>query len=401
MLSVAEALARILDACPILPAEQIALAEGRERVLAEDLVARRTQPPQAISAMDGYAARSTDLAALPARLRIVETIPAGRAPQCAIRPGEAARIFTGAFLPDGADLVVIQENCERDAKGGEVVVTTGDRRPGQHIRKAGLDFKAGEIVIPAGTRLSPVHLALAAAMDRPWLMVRRQPRIALLATGDELVYPGEPSGPAQIVASNGIGLAALIAEAGGQAIDLGIAGDDAAAIGAAIDRAQGCDLLVTMGGASVGEFDLVQSVMRTKGFALDFWKIAMRPGKPVLFGRRGDMPLLGLPGNPVSALVTAILFLKPVLGKMSGIADPAPRLIRVRLAEALKANDQREDYLRSRLAPGTDGLPLVTPFSVQDSAMVSALARADALVIRPPFAPAASAGDLVPIVLLD
>jgi len=399
MLSVAEATERILRAFSPLPGETVALDAALGRVLCEPVISRVTQPPAAVSAMDGYAVRAGDVAALPARLAVVMSIAAGAAPTRAVGPGEAARIFTGAPLPQGTDTIVIQENCARE--GDFVIVREGSANPGQHVRAAGLDFKTGEIGLPAGHRLTARDIALAAAMNWPMLDVHRRPRIAILSTGDELVPPGATPGPAQIVASNGIGLAAFVTACGAEPLHLGIAPDNRADLGRAIDGALGCDLLITSGGASVGEHDLVQEVLAAKGMELDFWKIAMRPGKPLLFGSLGEMRILGLPGNPVSAQVTAALFVRPSIERMSGLPTKGSMTRTVRLGADLKANDQRQDYLRAKLGTGPDGESVATPYSKQDSAMLSLIARADALIVRPPFAPPARAGDKAEIVPLE
>jgi molybdopterin molybdotransferase len=398
MLSVAEAQARILAQFTSLVGEIVGIDRAIGRVLAEPVTARLSQPPAAVSAMDGYAVRATDVARLPAKLRVIGTIAAGASPTAAVGAGEAMRIFTGAMLPQGADTVVIQENCDRDSDA--VSVREGSNTPGQHVRAAGNDFRAGEIGLKAGRLLSARDVAFAAAMNWPNITVTRRPRIALLSTGDELQHPGEPLGPAQIIASNGIGLAAMVTACGGEPINLGIARDNLADLGRALDGARGADLLVTTGGASVGELDLIQQALKDKGAQLDFWKIAMRPGKPVMFGGLGDLPVLGLPGNPVSALVTATLFLRPAIEKMLGQDTTGHGPSFARLGTALKANDQRQDYLRATLARDAQGSLVAAPFPKQDSAMLSLIARADALIVRPPHAPAAKEGDLTEILPL-
>lgn len=301
MISVAEATQHILAAFTPLAGEVVGIDRALGRVLATPVTARLSQPPAAVSAMDGYAVRAADIASLPARLTVTGTIAAGIAPAMALKPGEAARIFTGALLPDGADTIVIQENCDRD--GDVVIVREGLTTLGQHVRAAGNDFRLGEIGLTAGRLLTARDIALAAAMNWPSVTVTRRPRIALLSTGDELQHPGEPLGPAQIVASNGIGLAAMVIACGGEPINLGIARDNMADLHQALDGARGADLLVTTGGASVGELDLIQQALKDKGANLDFWKIAMRPGKPVMFGQLGALPVLGLPGNPGKSVV--------------------------------------------------------------------------------------------------
>ncbi len=397
MIPVAEAIARILSTARPLPAEMTPLGDGLGRVLAEDLASRRTQPPAAVSAMDGYAVRAADAGAAPAELRIVAEIAAGAVWSGSLGPGEAARIFTGAPVPSGADAIVIQEDCERT---GDRVTLREPAVAGAYIRPAGLDFAEGDVLLRAGRRLTSRDIGLAAAMNRPWLPVRRRPRVALLATGDEIALPGEPLGPQQIVSSSGPGLAAFVAEAGGEPLSLGVAGDSKASLRARAAGAAGADILVTMGGASVGEHDLVQAALAEDGLEVDFWRIAMRPGKPLMFGRMGGALVLGLPGNPVSAFVCALLFLRPLIDAMLGLPAGPPAREPARLGADLGANDRREDYLRARLAGGGDGLPVATPFARQDSSMLARFVEADALMVRAPHAPPAKAGDPVEIIRL-
>jgi molybdopterin molybdotransferase len=395
MISVEDALHRLLAPLAPLAAEQVALPDGLGRVLAEDLVARRTQPPFAVSAMDGYAVRAADVATVPARLRVTGSVPAGQAFAGAVGPHEAVRIFTGAPVPAGADCIVIQEDTARD---GDVVTVREGAPAGTFIRPEGLDFRAGEVGLAAGRALTPRDIGLAAAMDRPWLVVRRRPRVAILPTGDEIAMPGDPLGPNQIVSSNALALGAFVTACGGIPLQLGIAADDTASLQRMAAGAAGADLLVTTGGASVGEHDLVRDALRPAGLELDFWKIAMRPGKPLMVGRLNGTPMLGLPGNPVSTLVCALLFLKPALERMLGLAATAQAPQSARLALALAANDRRQDYLRAQCRPGADGVLEVAPFGRQDSSMLSLLARANCLVVRPPLAPAAAVGESVPII---
>ncbi len=395
MLPVEEAIRRFLAPLKPLAAEQVAVSKGLGRVLAEDVVSRRTQPPFAVSAMDGYAVRAADVASVPARLRVVGAAPAGGAFAGRVGAGEAVRIFTGAPVPAGADCIVIQEDTAQD---GDWVTVREGAPAGRYVRPEGLDFRTGDRGLAAGTVLSARGVGLAAAMNRPWLSVRRRPRIAILATGDEIVLPGDPVGANQIVSSNGLALGALVTACGGIPLQLGIARDDPASLRSLAAGAAGADMLVTTGGASVGEHDLVQSALAANGLELDFWKIAMRPGKPLMVGRLKDTPMLGLPGNPVSSLVCALLFLKPALETMLGIArdEQAPQT--ARLAVALEANDRRQDYLRAKTRRGADGEIEVEPFARQDSSMLSLLAQADCLVVRPPLAPAARPGERVPII---
>ncbi len=398
MIPVAEAVARIEAAFEPVAVEQIALADALGRVLAEDVAARRSQPPAAVSAMDGYAVRAEDVEALPATLKVVGHVPAGGAHEGAIGPGEAVRIFTGAPLPAGADAIVIQENTE--AGDGVVRVVDGKAPKGRYVRPAGLDFQEGEVLLEAGRVLTARDVGLAAAMNVPWLRVRRRPRVALLATGDEVVMPGDPLGPNQIVSSNGLALAGFVRALGGEPMDLGIALDSEESLRTMARGAQGADLLITTGGASVGEHDLVQKVLGKEGLEVDFWKIAMRPGKPLIFGRLGATPLLGLPGNPVSSMVCAVIFLGPALRRMLGIAGSGRPTRTAALAVPLPENDEREDYLRATLETDPEGNLRARPFQLQDSSNFARLAKADCLVIRAPHAPAAPAGETVTILLL-
>ncbi|MBV9827924.1 MAG: molybdopterin molybdotransferase MoeA [Alphaproteobacteria bacterium] len=395
MISVEEALARLLEPLETLPPEQVSVADAVGRVLAEDVAARRTQPPFAVSAMDGYAVRAEDVATVPTTLRIVAEIPAGAGFGGRLGTGEAARIFTGAPLPDGADTIVIQEDTERH--DNEVEVREG-APSGTYVRRAGLDFAAGDVLLHKGERLTPRHIGLAAAMNRPWLHVYRRPRIGILSTGDEIVMPGDPIGPHQIVSSNALALSAFVTACGGVPVLVGNAPDDPDALRTIAAAAQGTDLFVTTGGVSVGEHDLVRDVLSEEGLAIDFWQIAMRPGKPLMVGRYRGVPMLGLPGNPVSTLVCSLLFLRPAMEKLSGVPQLPIEPPLARLGVALKKNDRRQDYLRAQYILASDGVMDVVPFQAQDSSMMHPLAAADCLVIRPPHAPAAEPGTMVPIV---
>ncbi|MBT9288322.1 molybdopterin molybdotransferase MoeA [Prosthecodimorpha staleyi] len=397
LLSVEAARARLLAGVEPLGGETVALAAAAGRVLAAGLAATRTQPPFAASAMDGYALRAEDAVA-GCRLAVIGTAPAGRAFEGRLGPGQCVRIFTGAPVPEGADTILIQENArvvaEREIEVVEPVAT------GRHIRAVGLDFRAGDVLIPAGTRLDWRTVSLAAAMNHPVLPVRRRPRVAVLATGDELVPPGAMPGPDQIVASNAFGVLAMVEAQGGLGIDLGIAADTEAAIAEKIGAALAAeaDILVTLGGASVGDLDLVQKTLGGAGMDLGFWKIAMRPGKPLMFGTLGPMRVLGLPGNPVSGLVCALLFLKPLLKALLGLAPAIETEEPAVLAAPLPANDSRQDYLRATFEPGGTVPPHVRPVDLQDSSMLSRLTRADCLVVRAPGAEAAAAGDACRII---
>lgn len=397
MISVEEALERILAELPVMPAEQIGLTEAFGRVLANDIAARVTQPPLAVSAMDGYAVRAVDVTSVPANLNVVVEVPAGTCVEREIGPGEAARIFTGAPLPPGANAIVIQEDTRRDGDTVSVLEATSE---GRYVRPAGLDFRAGDVLLHTGRVLSARDIGLAAAMNVPWLSVRRQPRVAILATGDEIVLPGETTGPTRIVSSNSFALAGLIRAAGGIPVSLGIAADNAESLRRLAAAARGVDFLVTTGGASVGEHDLVQSVLGESGLAIDFWQIAMRPGKPLMFGRFGDVPMLGMPGNPVSSMVCGVLFLRPALTAMLGIAHNEKPAEYAVLGADVSENDRRQDYLRATLTWDREGNRVATPFERQDSSMFSRLAMADCLVVRPPHAPPAKAGTTVEIIML-
>ena len=402
MIPVAEARSRIVGRFAPLPAEIVPLSAAAGRVLAYDVPARLTQPPLAVSAMDGYAVRAADTQAPGARLRVVGEAPAGRPFDGAVGPGETVRIFTGGPVPAGADAILIQENAGR---AGDSVVVAEPVSEGRYIRPAGLDFAAGEVLLPAGRLLRPRDIGLAAAVNAPWLPVVRKPVVAILATGDEIVLPGEPVEPGQIVSSNSWALVAFVERNGGTAQNLGIAGDDPAALQDAVRGMNRADLLVTTGGASVGEHDLIQPALGEIGLRVDFWKIAMRPGKPLIFGaleRNGEKtPFLGLPGNPVSALVCALMFMAPVLQRMLGRPADGPPTETAILGADLAANDEREDYLRATLSADDAGRPVATPFAKQDSSMLSRLAAADALIVRPPRAGPSAAGESVAIIPLS
>ncbi len=402
MITVEEALARVLASAEApLGEEQVALEEAFDRVLARDLHALRTQPPFANSAMDGYALRAADTAAAPASLRVIGESAAGRAFAGAIGAGEAVRIFTGAPLPAGADAIVVQEDVGRD---GDRITLARAVPLGDNLRLSGLDFREGEALLPAGRRLTPRDVALAAAANHAMLPVRRHARVAILATGDELVAPGGTPGPSQIVASNNFTVAGIVEACGGIPIDLGIARDTLADLGAAIREAieAKVDVLVTLGGASVGDHDLVQKALVAAGMELGFWKIAMRPGKPLMHGRLGELRVLGLPGNPTSSTVCAILFLLPLIRALHGEPDPgADPTQAARLAVAMPANGPRQDYVRCALARDADGVLVATPAALQDSSLVKVMARAEGVIVRPPQAEAARPGDRCQVIAFD
>jgi molybdopterin molybdotransferase len=399
LMPVAEALTRVLAEAAPLPAEPAPLTEAYGRVLAADVTALRTQPPADVSAMDGYAVRAADVATVPVDLKLVGEVAAGHPFEGTVSVGEAARIFTGGVLPPGADTIVIQENAERV---GDTVVIAASSGKGKHVRAKGLDFQRGAALLAKGRRLSDRDLALAAAMNHPTVPVHRRPKVAVLATGDELVMPGATPGFGEIVYSNGYATMALARREGCEVTDLGIVPDRLPETVAAVRRARdgGADVLVTSGGASVGDYDLVQQALAAEGLALSFWKVALRPGRPMMHGRLGAMHVLGLPGNPVSSYVCAVLFLVPLLRRLAGRDDVATTIDVARLGCDLPANDERADYLRATLAPGPDGMPVATPASVQDSSMLTKLARADCLLIREPHAPAAKAGEPCSIITL-
>jgi molybdopterin molybdotransferase len=397
LLSVAEALARVTQGLEPLGAEPVALDSANGRVLAEDLAALLTQPPFDASAMDGYAARAEDVAVLPATLRLIGISAAGAGFDGKVGQGETVRIFTGAPVPEGADTIVIQEYAEKT--NGVVIAKAAE--PGRYVRPRGQDFKQGEVLLAAGTRLGPRELMLAAAMNHAELPVRRKPKVAILATGDEVVPPGSELGKDQIVSSVPIGLATLVARAGGEPMSLGIAKDDPKSLVTLARAGSAADILVTAGGASVGERDLVASALKTEGLEIDFWKIAMRPGMPLLYGRLGSQRVLSLPGNPVSALITAHVFLVPMLAAMLGLATAARPLQEAVLGEALEANGERQHYMRAISEWREDGRRVVRPLPSQDSSLVAELARADCLIVRAPDAPALPSGARVGIIPLN
>jgi molybdopterin molybdotransferase len=391
LMPVADALAAILAGAKPLPEEMVALDAAFHRVLARDLPALRTQPPQAMSAMDGYAVRAADASQPGTRLRVIGEVAAGRPFEDKVARGEAVRIFTGGVLPEGADAVVIQEDAIVEADGIEIKEAAP---PGRHVRRAGIDFRTGDVLLTNGTRLTDRHLSLAAGMNYPEIPVRRRPKVAILATGDELVMPGTTPGPGQIVYSNGYALRALARHEGAETIDFGVAADTIEATTAGIRRARdsGADVLITTGGASVGDHDYVKRSLEAEGVTISFWKIAMRPGKPMMHGRLGAMRVIGLPGNPVSSYVCGFLFLAPLIRALSGRAGIHHARERALLGGDAAANDLREDYLRARIEARTDGVLIATPVDNQDSSLLGNLAKAQALVIRPPFAPKAAAG---------
>jgi molybdopterin molybdotransferase len=396
LMQVADALQRVLAQAAALPAETVPLNDALGRVLTQDVTALRTQPPDAVSAMDGYALRAADVAAAPVQLTIIGEVAAGHPFAGKIGAGQAARIFTGGVMPDGSDTVVIQELTTR---AGDSVTIQKPTAKGRNVRGQGIDFTQGQVLLRNGRRLTGRDLMLAAAMNHASLSVHRRPKIAVLGTGDELIMPGGAPGSGEIVYSNGFALLAMARGEGAEAIDLGIARDSVEIIAASVRRARdwGADILVTSGGASVGEHDLVQKALASEGLDLSFWRVALRPGRPMMHGRLGAMQVLGLPGNPVSSYVCGFLFLAPLIRLLCGRADVEPASDAALLGRDLPANDERADYLRATLSTGPDGL-IATPVPTQDSSLMAALATADCLLIRPPNAPAAKAGS--PAVIL-
>ncbi|MCK1669144.1 gephyrin-like molybdotransferase Glp [Bradyrhizobium sp. 153] len=391
LMPVSDALAAVLAGAEPLPEAMVSLNEAYHRVLARDVPALRTQPPEAMSAMDGYAVRASDATKLDSTLTLIGEVAAGRPFAGTLGPGEAVRIFTGGVIPNGADAVVIQEDTVAD---GKRITIKEAAIAGRHIRPAGVDFSEGDVLLRKGTRLTERDLALAAAMNHPQLAVCRRPKVAILATGDELVMPGTTPAHGQVVYSNGYALHALARSEGADTIDLGIAADTLEATTAGIRRAResGAEILVTSGGASVGDHDLVQQALRDEGIAMAFWKIAMRPGKPMMHGRLGAMRVIGLPGNPVSSYVCAFLFLVPLIRALSGRSMIHHRQERAVLGRDVDANDMRADYLRAHLETRDDGTLVALPVNHQDSSLLANLAAAQALLVRAPFAPKAEAG---------
>jgi len=394
LMPVEEARARILLNVKPLAPEQIAIAQALGRVLAKPISARRDQPPFNASAMDGYAVHSKDTVS---ERSVIGISAAGHAFKGKLKLGDAVRIFTGAPVPATADAVVIQENTE--AKG-KIVTVLSPARSQQNIRPRGLDFKKGETLLPAAIRLNTRDIGLAAAMNCNIISVRKKPVVAVIATGDELVLPGETPRADQIVSSNSNALVAMAERFGAHVINCGIVRDNLKATERAILKMGKADVIVTTGGASVGDHDFIQQALKNTGVNIGFWKIAMRPGKPFMYGRKGKQHVLGLPGNPVSALVCARLFLKPLLDCLQGLPMEEAATM-ARLGATMNANDSRQDYVRAKLEFAADGSRTATPFNKQDSSMQRTFRDAHCLIIRLPNAPTASIGDLIPILNLD
>lgn len=398
LLPVVDALALILKDAAVTDTETVGLLEAPGRVLAVPLAATLTQPPFDASAMDGYAVRATDVAHIPARLKVIGEAAAGHGFSGSVGLSEAVRIFTGAPVPPGADAIVIQEDTERD---GNMVVIKEAAKAKAHIRARGFDFSEGQPLLAAGTRLTTRHITLAAAMGHARLPVRRRPAVAILATGDELVEPGTRPGPDQIVCSNTYGIATMVQAAGGVPRILPIARDTRTEIERSIAMAAAADILVTIGGASVGDHDLVAPALGARGISLDFWKIAMRPGKPLMFGRDGGQRILGLPGNPVSSLICGRVFLVPLIARLLGLPDASNETMRARVTVPLEANGIRQHYMRALLETSSEGHLMVRPVHSQDSSLLSPLAAAGALIVRPADSPAIAAGTEIEVLRVD
>ena len=400
-LQVEEALARVLaDARPLERSEHVALSDALDRTLGADLVAQRTQPPEDVSAMDGYAVIAADLVRPDARLRLIGESAAGHGFAEGVKTGECVRIFTGAPVPNGADSILLQEDALLE---NGLIGAKEKPEKGRHVRVRGIDFAEGRVGLTAGTRLSPAHLAFAAAMDHAVLRVAARPRVAIIASGDELAPPGETTSPTQIVSSNNFAVGGLVAKAGGEALDLGIFRDDLVdlARGLQLARTSGAEVIVTIGGASVGDHDLLRQALGDQGMSLDFWRIAMRPGKPLIFGRLGDAFVLGLPGNPAASYVCALLFLAPLIRALQG--DPsagADKSESATLGVDLPANKARRDYMRAALAQDASGRLVATPQPSQDSSLLTELVASQALLVREIDAPPAKAGDPCSIIRL-
>ncbi len=397
LLPVAEARRLIVEDLASVAPETVKLEEALGRVLRADAVAQVSHPPADVSAMDGYALCFESLKGIPQTLTVSGESAAGHPYRNIVRPGEAVRIFTGAYVPPGADTIVIQENTIASESG---VTINEHPRLGQHIRPAGQDFRKGDVVLTSPRLLTARDVALLAAMNLPHVPVSRRPIVGVLSTGDEVVLPGDPIADGQIVSANGPGLCAFVTAHGGEPLHLGVVKDDPKALLRIAEQVAHLDLLVTSGGVSVGDHDVVKAALSSAGFKAGFHKVAMRPGKPLLYGRLHNLPVLGLPGNPVSAMVCATLFLSSALARLQGLPGDGPRTMSAQLGTDLKANDSRADFIRATLQHG-NGLPVATPFPVQDSGMVATLARADALIVREPQASAAKAGDTVSIILLN
>ncbi|MGI9523445.1 MAG: molybdopterin molybdotransferase MoeA [Hyphomicrobiaceae bacterium] len=398
MLQVSEALARVLANAVPVETEIVCLLDADGRVLAKALTARRSQPPFNVSAMDGFAVVRNDVLSPPVVLNVIGVSAAGHGYHQPLAPGDAVRIFTGAPLPPNADAIVIQENTR--SVGQQVEVLEGLPNPG-HVRAAGMDFRTGETLLAAGRRLTARDVSLAAAMGYASLEVRRRPRVDIIATGDEIVLPGDPIGVDQIVCSNPFGVAGIVQRAGGSPYFRGIAPDEHSALAEMCKCAIGADLLITIGGASVGDHDIVAPVLKSMGMTLDFWKIAMRPGKPLMCGQIGSTLVIGLPGNPVSSLICSHVFIRPLIHALLNVSPGEPDLEMATAAVALDPNGSRQHYMRAIATRTGEGEVLVTPVASQDSSLLRALAASNALIVRPPNAPPVTKGSQVPITRID
>jgi molybdopterin molybdotransferase len=398
-----KALQLVLEDVEKIGSERIDLASASNRVLAEDLQAKRTQPPFPASAMDGYAIRHSDLTGNETVLNLIGEAAAGHPFGGSVGKGDCIRIFTGAPVPDDCDTIIIQENVRVD---GNLITILETADFGKFVRQAGLDFQQGQTLLTRGTVLDPQSLSLAASMDHPEVEVYQKPKVAIIATGDELVMPGQATKSGQIIASNTFGVAAIAADAGAEVNNLGIAIDTIEALQQKISQAldNGADLIVTSGGASVGDHDLVKPVMESFGFVFSFVKIAMRPGKPVIFGKAEiggkTRRFFGLAGNPVSSLVSSHIYLRPLIRLLGGYPAQTVQPVTAIFDCDLPANDEREDYMRGIARRGKNGEILVTPFPKQDSSMLATLAKADCLIIRAIQAPSAKAGEATQVIML-
>jgi len=399
LIPVREAQERLIKGLKPLGAERVPLRDAANRILAEDLAATRTQPPFDASAMDGFAVRFADVGKLPVTLKIVEEVPAGTMPRAKLGKGEAARLYTGSPVPEGADTVVMQEDTSFPDDLSTVTINEVSSE-GAHIRAAGNDFKEGDVLLREGARLNARALTLAAAMNCAEVDVVKRPRVAIISSGDELVPVGAKPGPGQIIASNGFGLAAWLSARGAEPDDFGILPDDLNALAVAISRASNADLILTIGGASVGAHDHVADAIKAAGGTIDFWRVKMRPGKPVMVGEVNGTPLIGLPGNPVSAFVGAEVFVRPALAALMRDPDPIPTPTRVRLGADMAPGGTRQEYVRAAVEPGPDGVPVAQPFERRDSSLMSVLAGANTFLIREVDAPPAKAGDMIDAIQL-
>lgn len=400
LLPVDEALSRLLNDAEPRGEEKVSIAKAHGRFLSQNITSKRAQPPFNASAMDGYAVRYADANKAGMTLHVVGESAAGHRFNGSFGQGETVRIFTGAPVPIEADTILIQENAK--VIGDNVIEVTDPVQANRHIRLKGVDFDENQMLLQKSRRLDYSALTLAACMNQSHVSVFKKPKICVLATGDELVEPGGTPGEDQIISSNSLGVVALCSSAGAEAVDLGIASDDMDDIKTRVQKAidSKADILVTIGGASVGDYDLVQKALVEMGMELNFWKIAMRPGKPLMFGKLGDMRFMGLPGNPASCLVTANLFLAPLVRKLAG--NPATQVIQKANTTAdLPENTERQEYIRARIERDDNGDLIATPFSRQDSSLVRVFADANGLLIRPPNAKATKAGETCDIILLD